>query len=379
MAIKLTTLNPVAGVSNSRPRASVVVTKPLASVSAQLLAVATSATVAGATVTAVVPVSSLSHITLVLNAALDTSGRFRYITELAVVLDSISLQFDKPLTELMSLGDSPVLSVDKPASDSFELVETFTKLLTYIRSFADEYGLNDAQQLQVAKALQDSFNAVDFQSRVVQKSLNDGVAMNDLADLVDGITFQAVKSVMNMVFTGDVQQFAVSKSLKEVAQIVENVALSATLPKSDSVAASDAVSVQGGKTLFESQSLSDASKLAVAKALTETLIFIESFNSSVSKPLADNALVTDALAAAFIKALTDGVGINDAAETTDGLNLQAVKSFSNVAFAADVSSRLISTGKSDVASASDVGSLVNQGYCDPTYFAEDYVGDARSF
>lgn len=379
MAIKLTTLNPVAGVSNSRPRASVVVTKPLASVSAQLLAVATSATVAGATVTAVVPVSSLSHIALVLNAELDTSGRFRYITELAVVLDSISLELDKPLTEFIGLGDASVLGVDKSASDSFELVETFTKLLTYIRSFADEYGLNDAQQLEVAKALQDSLNAVDFQSRVVQKSLNDGVAMNDLADLVDGITFQAVKSVMNIVFTGDVQQFAVSKPLNDTAQIVENVALSATLPRADSVAASDAVSVEGGKTLFELQSLSDAANFAVTKVLTETLVFIESVNSSVSKPLADNALVTDALAAAFIKALTDGVGINDAAETTDGLNFQAVKSFSNVAYAADVSSRLISPGKSDVASVSDVGALVKQGYCDLTYFAEDYVGDARSF
>ena len=379
MAAKITLLNPVAGVSRSLPRVSIVVTAPIASVSTQLLSAATSASIAGAVVTAVVPVSRLSHISLSLNATLDTSGRFKYLTELAIVMDSIAKEFSKPASDTANLVDASVLDFSKPASDSVELTETFTKLLTYIRSFADEYGLTDAQQLEVAKALQDSFDAVDFQSRVVEKSLNDGVAMNDLADLVDGITFQAVKSVMNMVFTGDVQQFAVSKSLNDTAQIVENVALSATLPRSDSVAASDAVSVEGGKTLFESQSLSDVANFAVAKVLTETLVFIESVNSSVSKTLADNALLTDALAAAFIKALTDGVGINDAAETTDGLNLQAVKSFSNVAYAADVSSRLISPGKSDVASVSDVGALVKQGYCDLTYFAEDYVGDARSF
>jgi hypothetical protein len=44
-------------------------------------------------------------------------------------------------------------------------------------------------------------------------------------------------------------------------------------------------------------------------------------------------------------------------------------------------SAVIEAGKAliDSTSASDAGTLISQGYCDITYFAEDYVGTSRTF
>lgn len=71
--------------------------------------------------------------------------------------------------------------------------------------------------------------------------------------------------------------------------------------------------------------------------------------------------------------------MNDSADLADGLYFQAVKNFSNVAFATDNDVLSLALSKAETVNTADSGVLLSQGYCDLTYFAEDYVGATRAF
>lgn len=451
MGVKVTNVNPVAGVSVSRPRASVVVTEPVADISFELLAISAQASVAGAVVTAVIPVSRLSYVALSASASLDTTGRFKYVVESASVSDKASVDSLKFPVSPVEAGDSATLAVDAFQSHSVFLVEDFQRLLTFVRSFSSEYGATDAQEIIVAKALAHNFSTSDGQVLEVLKSLSSGVAMNDLADLQDGITYQTVKSVMNAVFSEDVLGMSLSRPISDLAPVQDTPSLTPTLPKFNSVEANDAASLEPAKGVAESIEFVDAVLAAVDKVLAHSVDLAEQIVAEYSKAASSSAAAEDAqqksfatsrshaveasdftaleqqkLAASAIdafdaalmdvakaaasnatpldfailgvslglshsvsqqesvlygisKLLQSGAAINDSAESLDGLLFFSTKSVSNIVLASDARTLATTLGRSHSAPVTDTGRLVSQGYCDLTYFADDYVGATRDF
>ena len=75
----------------------------------------------------------------------------------------------------------------------------------------------------------------------------------------------------------------------------------------------------------------------------------------------------------------DGFALNDNFGAGDGIAFVWDRTVANVAIMGDNSTIALQYEKSDGAVIVESGSLVSQGYCDPTYFAENYVGDSRSF
>jgi hypothetical protein len=155
--------------------------------------------------------------------------------------------------------------------------------------------------------------------------------------------------------------------------------------------------------------LSEAS--VVDDSFARTIAFVRSFadtygvtDSSVIayiKGLYDTFTATDAITTiTFAKFLADGVAMNDAFDATDGAEWAFTKGVSNIVFTGDSFSRAVDYNRgfsdattstddtkffdfvkslADNTATSDTGSLRSQGYCDFSYFAEDYVGDSRTF
>jgi hypothetical protein len=353
---------------------SVVVTEPAVSTSAHLLAAATSATVAGAIVTMVIPVNRLSYILLATGAYLDTSGRFQYFAEGVYTEDLASKEVSKTEASQVDVADVSSLEFGGSHIDEVYLSETFSKLLTFTRNFADVAALSEAQQFDLAKAVTDSLAIADLTALLTSKPFTDNTQ-----EVLDTVALQALKAVLDAVAASDVSALGVTKPVSDAASVSDSTAIEHQVPKSDSVSAEDSTNLEPAKYVYDAAALSDAAVRAVDKALTDAVAALEFIAAMVEKPVADSTAVADASFAAFLKALTDGVGINDSADATDGLLFQTNKSFANVAHASDAVSQLLNAIKSDPAFAADAGSLVSQGYCDLTYFAEDYVGDTRTF
>ena len=56
-------------------------------------------------VSTVVPAASIAYVKLTLGTSLDTTGRFKFITDAAVVLDALSYSLQKPQSDIFLTSD----------------------------------------------------------------------------------------------------------------------------------------------------------------------------------------------------------------------------------------------------------------------------------
>lgn len=161
----------------------------------------------------------------------------------------------------------------------------------------------------------------------------------------------------------------------------------------------DSATLDVTKNLTDSFGLGDDAVLGVAKDLSDsigltetfvrTLVFIRDFDDSVAmsddstfeveKALQDGFAFTEHTAFEVAKLLTDGVAMSDTSSAVDGSQYSFSKYITNIAFASDTITVQAQKGLSETVSGVDSGYLRGQGYCDFTYFAEDYVGYSRTF
>ena len=139
--------------------------------------------------------------------------------------------------------------------------------------------------------------------------------------------------------------------------LVDSIATAFSKATSDSVTMSDSVVTV---TVFlrnfaDTVSLTDSAARLVSPAYVETVSTSDANVIAFNSGKADSFSVSDFTAAIYSPAYSDTVSSSDA--TT------------------------LSTDKlfSETMSTSDSGSLIAQNYCDITYFAEDYVGEYRTF
>lgn len=219
-----------------------------------------------------------------------------------------------------------------------------------------------------------------------------------------GASVSAVRARASVAVTGFNVVTSAATPVADVAYIL--LAVGASLDTSgrfkflpDLVVVTDAVQKLVQKTVLDSVFVPDSVALATTLGISDsisftevflaTLIYVRNFTDtasvsdqttvSFSKSLADSAALTDALQYTFSKFLSDGVAINDSFAATDGLLYSFSKYISNVVFVQDSTVLFPSKVISDMIQVQDAGSLRSQGYCDFSYFAEDYVGASRTF
>lgn len=163
----------------------------------------------------------------------------------------------------------------------------------------------------------------------------------------------------------------------------------------DFVSMTDGTSLLLSKNAADQIALSDVSTWVFDKGADDTVSFADSLEAvliflrdladsatvndlaslSLNRPFTDAQSVLDSQTNNYGKVLADGVGLNE--QLT--FNYSLASTIDNVTFAGDTTVLSVNAVYSDSGSAADAGNLVCQDYCDITYFAEDYVGQARTF
>lgn len=130
----------------------------------------------------------------------------------------------------------------------------------------------------------------------------------------------------------------------------------------------------------ESVSLSDviSTLLIFVRLLEETASLSDSVTKSIDRVSSDGVAASESLAFTFTKYLSDSFALNDLSDV-NGTTISFSDFTNNVVSSSDLLLLLNSKVVQDTLSLSDSGYLFSQGYCDLTYFAEDYVGDYRTF
>lgn len=275
---------------------------------------------AGASVYYVLPVAALSYIELTLSASLDTLNKNPYIGDSTVVLDAAFLEVIKKFSDASTVSDYSNINFGKNPSDSISLSETVKTLLIFIRNFSDTVSVSEQVAIDAIKHLADMISLSDADSRAFSKFVPDGVAMQDGADVADGLITVITKYVMNMAFVDDVKFVDFSKLL------------------SDTFTQTDSHAIDFSRPLFDSFGFTDAQTIITDLAKADSATAIEQIYLALSKLISGDSVV-------FSDQIVNNLG------------------------------KVLS----DTAAPDDAGWLYAQNYCDITYFAEDYVGEYRTF
>lgn len=254
-------------------------------------------------------------------------------------------------TELRSIGFNPVLSDQANTSDSvsFEIIKNLADAVLVLdeaavsdgrieSAYTDNVALLEAVQIVMdwLREPSDSASAVDQIEKLVTKEFADSVTAID--QLIDA-------TISQLVETGD------------STGVSDQATLSFTKSIDEPVSAVDSRSMDFIKALSDQSSAIDQAAIAFVKALQESVSTQETFAFDIYKYFqgADSASVTDATAIDFTKPLTESASVSDQKF------LELIK------------------GLTETLTAGDSGQLFSTGYADLTYFAEDYVGESRTF
>jgi hypothetical protein len=135
-------------------------------------------------VTRVIPAAEVAYILLGVGAYLDTTGRFRYTTDVFSIADAAALNTSKAADpDSFGLTDSYALGTDKGLSDSAVLSDVVVTVKIFVRQFDDTTSLADAKTLLISPVRSDSITTTETKVFSISKALADSFALNDLSDV----------------------------------------------------------------------------------------------------------------------------------------------------------------------------------------------------
>ena len=182
--------------------------------------VATIVPIAG--VTSAYPVANVAYILLVVGAYLDTTGRFKYTTDIFNIADSASLNTAKRAdADIFALSDATTLNSSKTLADMATLGDSVLTVLIFIREFADTASLADANTLLVSPAYSDTVAASETSALSIDKALTDSFSLNDLSDAA-GPTFSFADFTNNTVSASDSSVVDNAKGLSDLLSLADS-------------------------------------------------------------------------------------------------------------------------------------------------------------
>jgi hypothetical protein len=221
----------------------------------------------------------------------------------------------------------------------------FVKFLTR----TDRVTIASDTELSMTKPFADQYTAADFPDVVPNKRLPDGV---EAADALS--PFQIGKGLFENPKVEEGPYFA--EDYTDPGYTIVSFQLAFTKARVETVTATDA-DFALDMTLAPTDGVSMVDSIVFTRilAFADAADVLSVSELSATKPFADQYTVADFPNVVPNKRIVDGAGAVD-----------------TVVIAANL-------GIVDAASIADSGSIRMQDYCDFTYFAEDYVGEARTF
>jgi hypothetical protein len=326
--------------------------------------------------------------------------------------------FGKSFQNTSAVAEAYAAHIQKPFSDGFSVAEDAASLHPNKGLFEAPAAADAINTFGVGKANTDVFTALDAHAFSSAKPLNNsssaadatskepGKVLNDIVTKFDDQTILfTMKAPDNPVGAVDgVNTKGIGKSEEDTAVSLDQATRSFNKDAQDIFAAIDEInSFSTSKQIVDSifvtddvdgaASILDDQEMQFVKLHTDVVGVGDSIQIGIvfTRQFIDTGVALDSVAFAIAKALSDGYTISDVANVLTGKHVSDTFALSEThtkavtaartdsALLGDAHASALSKVLSDTPLIADAGSLRSQGYCDFTYFAEDYVGASRTF
>jgi hypothetical protein len=270
--------------------------------------------------------------------------------------DGFEFQFAKAFANVAGVSEAKVFAMIKSLADTAQVIDT--PALSFERPVdGDSVGVDDASSFNLGTAKIDSITLDSLATLASDLGKFEFISAEDVLGLDVGKFLDE-----DLVLPDESLAYDIAKQLTDTYSVEDLAALSVERPVEDEFSTESAVSLEPELSKDDEVSSDDYLNYEVGK-------FFEN----------DATSFTDAIVLAYGVDLFDGFGVNDAVGPGDGVEFLFERSVANVAFVSDFSARLVGKNLGESVSATEAGSLISQGYCDLSYFAEDFVGATRTF
>jgi hypothetical protein len=323
------------------------------------------------------------------------------LTDTAGVFDGDLLLVQKSLFDVvgvtddidgaLTIEDDQEVNFFKFTSNIAGATDDFARVVDYVRKFNDAGSVGDQSVLATNKALANDAELTDAAARVFDKGLF------EFPSVADAFVSSVQKAVDDLIraTAEDQHELQINKIVAHVATVTDTILLALTSIRNaaDAGILSDVDILEISKALNEALSVADTAVVSLSKPLFDSVGLFDLVSQELSKPRADSSLVSDDSVLALFKGLADETqisdqfvliatylrSIDDSSVAVDQLVRLLSKVLSDSTTVSDSPFKQPNLGKSDSVSVGSSGTLLMQGYCDITYFAEDFVGSSRSF
>tara|TARA_R110000822_G_scaffold237552_1_gene367962 strand:+ start:846 stop:1472 length:627 start_codon:yes stop_codon:yes gene_type:complete len=150
---------------------------------------------------------------LLLSAILD-----KYFIDSYGLSDAAAIAFAKALPDLFTMDEAATISVAKTLADSQPIADTFTRVMSFVRTLANSASVSDAPAIALAKVVPtDSYSLSDSPALVYAKVLTDAFSLDDIVTAKD-----TAMTKTNVASVSDAPAFAVAKPFGHSISIGDN-------------------------------------------------------------------------------------------------------------------------------------------------------------
>ena len=295
------------------------------------------------------------------------------------VEDGLIYAFLKGLSDDPALVDEAIFAFNKVINDSPSI--THTEVFDFYKNIANEAAnVAEAHSLNLGKTLTDGSGAVDVYTYAATKALTEAPSMTDSFDYATGKAFTESPALTDAIVNAFFKNPADAAGTTDAAVFDRNKILSDSVNATDDIdgaaSTNDDQEMQFVKNTSETPSVSDVLAIVAAftRSFTESPAITDSDTIETGKNVTENPSISETHQYNFDKLLGDTPAINDAFALQVTLN-----PFSEAPGVTDTPSVVPNKIVLETPSLTDAGSLRSQGYCDFTFFEEDYVGASRTF
>ena len=310
---------------------------------------------------------------------IDVDGNV-YARDCVGAADGALLSFFKTLTENPVLADNAVTAFYKVLAENPSVSET--QVFDFYKSLANSATATDAHFSDIGKALTENPTATDAHAYALTRSLAHAATAIDT-------DFKAVaKFFTENPAMADTNILSFFKNLSENPNFTDTInTLALTKALTDAVNATD--DLDAAASILDDQEMQFVKNLAAniataTDAFARVVAFTRSFSETpaltdvnilgIGKTASENPAFSDTNYINFGKLLADTPGISEVFSLQ--VTLSPFTEAPGVTDSADVVPNKVFL---ETPSLTDAGSLRSQGYCDFTFFAEDFVGASRNF
>jgi hypothetical protein len=144
----------------------------------------------------------------------------KLLTESVSMLDLATLTPSKGLADSALMYEDFAKSFAKPAADSAAAADQI--FLVSAKNIADSMSLSESQVFGVDKVLNEPVSFIEALVFNVSRLIADGVAMNDGADVTDGLIYSFSNTTSNIVLATDSTAAGVTKPLSESQPVADS-------------------------------------------------------------------------------------------------------------------------------------------------------------